>query len=341
MATMSFCSNWSSSTIIPQALDPFEPPAPESFLPPENILSAAVLDLCYDDDDPFWDPNQFQLLYDYDQSSSGSCYVHDQYSFLPIIHESKVDSSSSSSSSFHNGLSSYYYQHGHGHGHGHGQICAAASNCCSAGGGGIFFPDSLGLINCYDQIQVPPVVLGHPQAANTICGDSHGNSSSSSSIVKYANIVTVVEREHVQQHCSNGGGGGGGSLSAQSLAARERRRRITEKTQQLAKLIPGAHKMNTADMFQAGFKYVKFLQAQLAILQFTHSTHHQEELEEEKVFGVGGSAEELQFLLLDCPSVQEKLYSQERCLVPAELLENIIRSSSSGGGGEVKLQLDI
>ncbi|GAB2265185.1 hypothetical protein Dimus_000250 [Dionaea muscipula] len=303
MATMSFCSNWSSSTNITPQLDPFEPPAPESF------LSAAGRDLCYDDN-PFWDPNQFQL-YDYDETttSTNSCYVNDHHSF-PIIHESKVDSSS-----FHIGLSSYYYQHGHGHGHGQIYDAAAAA--------GIFFPDSLGWINCYDQTQVPPVVLGHPPAAKTICGDGHGISSSSSK-----------------------GGGGGGSLSAQSLAARERRRRITEKTQQLAKLIPGAHKMNTADMFQAGFKYVKFLQAQLAILQFTHSTHHhhhlhhhQEELEEEKVFGVGGSAEELRFLLLDCPSVQEKLYSEERCLVTTDLLDNIRSSSShrSGGGGKVKL----
>lgn len=59
----------------------------------------------------------------------------------------------------------------------------------------------------------------------------------------------------------------GGSLSAQSIAARERRRKITEKTQELGKLIPGGNKMNTAEMFQAAFKYVKYLQAQVGILQ--------------------------------------------------------------------------
>lgn len=60
----------------------------------------------------------------------------------------------------------------------------------------------------------------------------------------------------------------GTSLSVQSIAARERRRRITEKTQELGKLIPGGHRMNTAEMFQAASKYVKFLQAQVKVLQF-------------------------------------------------------------------------
>nr|GEY46016.1 Myc-type, basic helix-loop-helix (bHLH) domain-containing protein [Tanacetum cinerariifolium] len=46
------------------------------------------------------------------------------------------------------------------------------------------------------------------------------------------------------------------SLSAQSLAAWASRRKISEKTQELGKLIPGRQKMNTAEMFQVAFKYV-------------------------------------------------------------------------------------
>ncbi|MCL7040039.1 hypothetical protein MKW94_007848, partial [Papaver nudicaule] len=57
-----------------------------------------------------------------------------------------------------------------------------------------------------------------------------------------------------------------GYLSTQSVAARERRRKISEKTQQLGRLIPGASKMNTAEMFHAAYKYIKFLQAQIGIL---------------------------------------------------------------------------
>lgn len=63
----------------------------------------------------------------------------------------------------------------------------------------------------------------------------------------------------------------GGVLSAQSIAARERRRRITEKTQELGKLIPGGNKMNTAEMFQSASNYVKFLQSQVSILQLMAS----------------------------------------------------------------------
>lgn len=59
-----------------------------------------------------------------------------------------------------------------------------------------------------------------------------------------------------------------GVLSAQSIAARERRRKITEKTQELGKLIPGGNKMNTAEMFHSASNYVKFLQAQVSLLQF-------------------------------------------------------------------------
>lgn len=63
------------------------------------------------------------------------------------------------------------------------------------------------------------------------------------------------------------GNGGAKTLSAQSIAARERRRRITEKTQELGKLIPGGQKMNTAEMFQAAYKYIKYMQTQLSVLQ--------------------------------------------------------------------------
>ncbi|XVE52783.1 hypothetical protein DITRI_Ditri02bG0151400 [Diplodiscus trichospermus] len=60
-------------------------------------------------------------------------------------------------------------------------------------------------------------------------------------------------------------------VSVQSIAARERRRKITEKTQELGKLVPGGNKMNTAEMFQAAFKYIKYLQAQVGILQVMDS----------------------------------------------------------------------
>ncbi|KAJ6417622.1 hypothetical protein OIU84_003366 [Salix udensis] len=106
----------------------------------------------------------------------------------------------------------------------------------------------------------------------------------------------------------------GGSLSTQSIAARERRRKITEKTQDLGKLIPGGHKMNTAEMFQAASKYVKFLQAQIGVLELMGSTQ-----------GNKGTmpTQELQTLLITSPTIQEKLYSEEKCLVPRDFVQTI------------------
>ncbi|KAL2494013.1 transcription factor bHLH [Forsythia ovata] len=108
---------------------------------------------------------------------------------------------------------------------------------------------------------------------------------------------------------------GGSSLSAQSLAARQRRRKITEKTQELGKLIPGGQKMNTAEMFQAAYKYINFLQAQVGILEFMGSY-------QEKGETIHDQSEELT-ALLESPLIQKKLYSTEKCLVPQKLVEII------------------
>ncbi|KAL1833930.1 hypothetical protein ACET3Z_003581 [Daucus carota] len=108
-------------------------------------------------------------------------------------------------------------------------------------------------------------------------------------------------------------GNAGGKLSQQSIAARVRRRKITEKTQELGKLIPGGQKMNTAEMFQAASKYIKFMQAQIGLLQLM-----QEENDE------GMQSPELESLVTS-PLVQEKLYSAEKCLVPEDFVKSLIQ----------------
>ncbi|KAG5022276.1 hypothetical protein JHK82_018194 [Glycine max] len=60
-------------------------------------------------------------------------------------------------------------------------------------------------------------------------------------------------------------------VSPQIIAMRERTRNITEKTQQLGKLIPGGPKMNMAEMLNASTKYVKFLQAQVGMLELVNT----------------------------------------------------------------------
>ncbi|ESQ33791.1 hypothetical protein EUTSA_v10009765mg [Eutrema salsugineum] len=101
-------------------------------------------------------------------------------------------------------------------------------------------------------------------------------------------------------------------LSAQSIAARKRRRKITEKTQELGKLIPGNQKHNTAEMFEAAAKYVKFLQVQIEILQLRQTKMQTQESPE-----VAG---EMQFLLAS-QNIQEKLSTEEVCVVPREMVQ--------------------
>ncbi|CAM8939297.1 unnamed protein product [Rhodiola kirilowii] len=93
-----------------------------------------------------------------------------------------------------------------------------------------------------------------------------------------------------------------GGLSAQSIAARQRRRKIADKTQELGKLIPGGHKMNTSEMFQSASIYVKFLQAQIGMLTLTNSL-------QEGIKCYGDEEQHLKVLAAS-PVVQEKLYAQ-------------------------------
>ncbi|WCJ34115.1 basic helix-loop-helix (bHLH) DNA-binding superfamily protein [Euphorbia peplus] len=104
-----------------------------------------------------------------------------------------------------------------------------------------------------------------------------------------------------------------GSSSAQSVAARERRRKITDKTQELGKLIPGGTKMNTAQMLSSAFNYVKFLQAQLQLLQ----------LMQEEVL----QTNEMK-ILVGSSKVQEILCSEKKCLVPTEFLLNVVNDKA-------------
>ncbi|MCE3050532.1 hypothetical protein HAX54_047448 [Datura stramonium] len=115
-------------------------------------------------------------------------------------------------------------------------------------------------------------------------------------------------------------------MSAQSIAARQRRKKITEKTQELGKLIPGGHRMNTAEMLQATFKYIKFLQAQAGLLEFMGSYQENEKsFQTRELHGLVGSS-----------LIQEKLYSSEKCLVPKVFLEALENNQNSQGLQEIK-----
>ncbi|XP_027343003.1 transcription factor bHLH52-like [Abrus precatorius] len=103
------------------------------------------------------------------------------------------------------------------------------------------------------------------------------------------------------------------TVSAQSIAARERRRKIAEKTHELGSLIPDGPKMNTAEMLHAAAKYVKYLQAQVDMLQLIKTVNEED---------ADPSLEKLHALVIS-PIVQEKLYSKESCLVPKEFVTTL------------------
>ncbi|KAI3981833.1 hypothetical protein MKX01_017250 [Papaver californicum] len=155
---------------------------------------------------------------------------------------------------------------------------------------------------CCPNSQVDQFLL--PSPTNTTCNTTSNEVSASQPAYSDYGGGSYVEMSNVKK--SNNG-----YLSAQSVAARERRRKISEKTQQLGKLVPGGSKLNTADMFHAAYKYIKFLQAQIGVLEFMSS------IQEMKMECL---APHLGVFLASLP-IQEKLYADEKCLVSSfELL---------------------
>ncbi|PNT64501.1 uncharacterized protein LOC104585091 [Brachypodium distachyon] len=104
--------------------------------------------------------------------------------------------------------------------------------------------------------------------------------------------------------------------STQSAAARERRRRISEKTAELSRLIPGGQKLNTAEMLQEAARHVKLLQAQVGMLALLRT------IEEEKVPAM---AQEQMHALLVSGGVQERLAAEGKCLVPRQLVDAVAK----------------
>lgn len=144
--------------------------------------------------------------------------------------------------------------------------------------------------------------------------------------------------------------------STQSAAARERRRRISEKTAELSRLIPGGQKLNTAEMLQEAARHVKLLQAQVGMLALLRTievkARHQEhkhrittnysldrlvlsmqpQIRQLILFGfffqeekVPAMAQEQMHALLVSGGVQERLAAEGKCLVPRQLVDAVAK----------------
>ncbi|CAN6302444.1 unnamed protein product [Urochloa humidicola] len=119
-------------------------------------------------------------------------------------------------------------------------------------------------------------------------------------------------------------GAGNVSQSVQSAAARQRRKRISEKTAELSRLIPGGHKMNTAEMLEAAARHVKLMQVQVGMLALMNNIGSSS-TEKEKVPSM---AQEQMHRLVVCGGVQERLAAEGKCLVPRKLVEAVARDNS-------------
>ncbi|XP_062211622.1 transcription factor bHLH53-like [Phragmites australis] len=117
---------------------------------------------------------------------------------------------------------------------------------------------------------------------------------------------------------------GNGCQSVQSTTARERRKRISEKTGELSRLIPGGHKLNTAEMLQEAARHVKLLQAQVGMLALMHTIGSTEK-EKMPLLAV---AQGQMHALLGCGSVQERLAAEGKCLVPRKLVDAVAKDNA-------------
>ncbi|XP_052208593.1 uncharacterized protein LOC127812247 [Diospyros lotus] len=116
-----------------------------------------------------------------------------------------------------------------------------------------------------------------------------------------------------------------------SVMARQRRQRISDKYRCLQKLLPWDRKMDIATMLEEAYKYVRFLKAQISVLQSMpcdSSSFATQNTWDAKVFGGLGRLNRQQLLqiLVNSPVVQTVLYSKGCCVYSIEqmlLLKNI------------------
>ncbi|KAK3150369.1 hypothetical protein QOZ80_3AG0232330 [Eleusine coracana subsp. coracana] len=114
--------------------------------------------------------------------------------------------------------------------------------------------------------------------------------------------------------------------NCQSAAARERRRRISQKTAELSQLIPGGHRMSTAEMLHEAARHVKLLQAQVGMLALMHSSVGSSS--EKGTMPITAAQQEEMHALLMSGRVQERLAAEGKCLVPRKLVDAMAKDKA-------------
>ncbi|KAF8391451.1 hypothetical protein HHK36_023756 [Tetracentron sinense] len=110
----------------------------------------------------------------------------------------------------------------------------------------------------------------------------------------------------------------------QSVLARQRRRKISDRTQCLQKLMPWDKKMDMATMLEEAYKYIKFLKAQVSVLQ---SMSSESSFTSRIPVAAGDYAgleklnrQQLLQVVLNSPVAQTMMCSKECCVVSLEQL---------------------
>ncbi|KAJ1272740.1 hypothetical protein BS78_06G226000 [Paspalum vaginatum] len=169
-----------------------------------------------------------------------------------------------------------------------------------------------------DLLNLPPPVVDDAAAA-FLLRDGGGGSQ------RVPGLLDKFVPPPPQQQLVISTGGGGACQSVQSAAARQRRKRISEKTAELSRLIPGGHKMNTAEMLEEAARHVKLLQAQVGVLALMRAVGSNEQQEEE----MASVAQDQMHALLVRGRVQERLAAAGRCPAPTKLVDAVAKDTSN------------
>lgn len=107
-----------------------------------------------------------------------------------------------------------------------------------------------------------------------------------------------------------------------SAVARERRQKISDKTQSLQKLLPWDKKMDMATMLEEAYKYIKFLQAQISVLQSMPCDSSSFTTQNSRINVFGGlenlNRQQLLQVLVNSAVAQTTLYSKGCCVYSIE-----------------------
>ncbi|GAB4859484.1 hypothetical protein Ancab_010951 [Ancistrocladus abbreviatus] len=118
--------------------------------------------------------------------------------------------------------------------------------------------------------------------------------------------------------------------SARSCYARRKRKNISDKVNCLGRILPGDRKLDMATVLGETYKYVKFLEAQISVLQSMPmaSSHYRDDS------GVGQDSlnrQQVLEMVVSSPATQMVLYSEGMCVVLVEqvasILQRVLRES--------------